>query len=365
MFKFLRKTGKSTSLVKYKTESGLVTLSPSIIKRYLVSGDPNRVSDQELMMFLKMCQYQRLNPFLREAYLIKYGDEAATMVTGKETFTKRAARSKVSNGFEAGITIKKGDEIIQRDGAMIYPGETLIGGWAKAYRKDWEKPAVASVSIDEYMKYKRDGKPMANWAKMPATMIRKVALVQALREAMPEEFGGLYSPEEMPIDESKLPEEPVQITKENIIVSEPAEPEVKAKKKTKVKKATEPKAETVTEPKTYKPTFKSNKDWWADYDWSKVNLDGIPPNRGYDKVKKKPKPSMEALKLYFYACEELPKEEVQPFFESITGKVKSWEYSYLDFKNIVTAIAEISEKDEQKIENDFEKYNERSENEKL
>jgi len=35
------------------------------------------------------------------------------------------------------------------------------------------------------------------------------------------------------------------------------------------------------------------------------------------------------------------------------------------YKNIVTAIAEISEKDEQKIENDFEKYNERSENEKL
>jgi hypothetical protein len=28
-------------------------------------------------------------------------------------------------------------------------------------------------------------------------MIRKVALVQALREAFPEDFGGLYSPEEM------------------------------------------------------------------------------------------------------------------------------------------------------------------------
>ena len=52
---------------------------------------------------------------------------------------------------------------------------------------------------------------MSNWQKMPATMIRKVALVQALREAIPEEFGGLYSPEEMPIDDSVLDDNPIEI----------------------------------------------------------------------------------------------------------------------------------------------------------
>ena len=52
---------------------------------------------------------------------------------------------------------------------------------------------------------------MTNWQKMPATMIRKVALVQALREAIPEEFGGLYSPEEMPIDDSTLDSTPVNV----------------------------------------------------------------------------------------------------------------------------------------------------------
>jgi hypothetical protein len=42
-------------------------------------------------------------------------------------------------------------------------------------------------------------------------MIRKVALVQALREAFPEDFGGMYSPEEMPVDTQTLPDNPVSL----------------------------------------------------------------------------------------------------------------------------------------------------------
>ena len=41
-------------------------------------------------------------------------------------------------------------------------------------------------------------------------------LVQALREAIPEEFSGLYSPEEMPVDDSQLDEEPITVDYEEI-----------------------------------------------------------------------------------------------------------------------------------------------------
>jgi hypothetical protein len=37
----------------------------------------------------------------------------------------------------------------------------------------------------------------SSWAKIPATMIRKVALVQALREAFPSDLGGCYDSAEM------------------------------------------------------------------------------------------------------------------------------------------------------------------------
>jgi len=199
-------------LVKYETDTGEVKLSYDIVKKYLVSGDPSRVTDQEVMMFINLCRYQKLNPFLREAYLIKFGNEPATLVTGKDTFTKRAAKSKLCAGYEAGVIVqKKNGEMEYRKGTLVAPNETLIGGWAKVYRKDWNVPLETSVSLQEYQRKTKEGKLMRNWEQMPATMIRKVALVQALREALPEEFQGLYSPEEMPVDDSKLEEKPVEV----------------------------------------------------------------------------------------------------------------------------------------------------------
>ncbi|KHO63383.1 phage recombination protein Bet [Thermoanaerobacter sp. YS13] len=199
-------------LVKYETDTGEVKLSYDIVKKYLVSGDPSKVTDQEVMMFINLCKYQKLNPFLREAYLIKFGNEPATLVTGKDTFTKRAAKSKLCAGYEAGVIVqKKNGEMEYRKGTLVAPNETLVGGWAKVYRKDWNVPLETSVSLQEYQRKTKDGRIFSNWANMPATMIRKVALVQALREALPEEFQGLYSPEEMPVDDSHLEEKPIEV----------------------------------------------------------------------------------------------------------------------------------------------------------
>jgi hypothetical protein len=134
------------------------------------------------------------------------------MVTGKDTFVKRAAKSKLCTGYEAGVIVQKEDGTVEyRKGALVLPKETLVGGWARVYRKDWNVPMEITVGLEEYQRYNSKGDLMTNWQKMPATMIRKVALVQALREAIPEEFGGLYSPEEMPIDDSKLDETPIKV----------------------------------------------------------------------------------------------------------------------------------------------------------
>jgi len=71
---------QKTALIEYDTDHGKVKLSPAIVKRYLVSGKAELVSDTEVIMFMQLCRYQGLNPFLREAYLIKYGSSPATMV---------------------------------------------------------------------------------------------------------------------------------------------------------------------------------------------------------------------------------------------------------------------------------------------
>lgn len=84
------------------------------------------------------------------------------------------------------------------------------GGWAKVFIKGRETPEYQSVSFDEYVGRKKDGTINSQWSKKPATMIRKVAVVQALREAFPDKFQGLYAQEEFPdVSDVKLDVEKV------------------------------------------------------------------------------------------------------------------------------------------------------------
>ena len=187
--------------VIYKCGEEEVKLSPAIIKKFLVNGNGN-VTDQEVIMFMNLCRYQHLNPFLREAYLIKFGSQPATIVTGKEAITKRAMRNTRYAGQQAGIVIFHGEsgELEYRPGSLLMKDEQLVGGWAKVYVKGYDVPIEAVVSFDEYVGTTKEGTINSQWSKKPATMIRKVALVQALREAFPEDLGGLYASEEMGVD---------------------------------------------------------------------------------------------------------------------------------------------------------------------
>lgn len=188
---------ENAQIVEYEANGELVKISPNMIRKYLVNGGGN-VSDGEVMMFMSLCKYQHLNPFLKEAYLIKYGNnDPATIVTGKDVFTKRADSNPNYNGKKAGvIVLKKDGTVEEREGSMVLPNEKLVGGWAKVFIKG-KGPEYQSVSFDEYVGRKKDGSLNSQWAKRPGTMIRKVAVVQALREAFPDRFQGLYASEEM------------------------------------------------------------------------------------------------------------------------------------------------------------------------
>ena len=211
-----------TSVVEYECGGEMVKLSPSIIRKYLVNGNGN-VTDQEIAMFLNLCRFQHLNPFLREAYLIKFGNQPATIATGKEAITKRAMRNPKYEGQVAGVVLWHNEvgELEYRTGALVMEGEQLVGGWAKVYVKGYQAPIEAVVSFQEYVGTKNDGTVNSQWSKRPATMIRKVALTQALREAFPEDLGGMYASEEMGLEFDETTMAPVDIQDPQVI-----EPEV-------------------------------------------------------------------------------------------------------------------------------------------
>ncbi len=93
--------------VNYETALGAVQLDAETVKQYLVKGNGN-VSDQEVFLFVKMCQAQRLNPFVTgEVYLIKFGSQPAQMVVGYDTYKRRADENPAHLYTESGIVVCK------------------------------------------------------------------------------------------------------------------------------------------------------------------------------------------------------------------------------------------------------------------
>ena len=202
--------------VSFDTAFGQVQITPDDVVRYLVKGGGN-VTEQEIKLFMELCKYQKLNPFVGEAYAIKFGNDFQ-MVVGYETYKRRAEENPEYVGRKSGIVVLRGDSVVQKEGTCLYPGEKLIGGWCRVFRKrNGEKEETyKEVGLEEY------DKKQANWKTKPCTMIEKVAVSQALRAAFPRDYEGLYTAEEV---------SPVQ-TKENadgsveVIDIPPAQPQV-------------------------------------------------------------------------------------------------------------------------------------------
>lgn len=177
-------------IVKFDDDSGQeITITPQDVVQTFCPTATN----QDVQLFLALCATKKLNPFTREAYLVKYGNAPAQIITARAAFQKRADMNPDFEGTEIGTVVLMPDGTIHyNNGEAYYPmaGQQLIGGWAKVYRKG-RKPYYTEVSLQEYDAGK------STWKKMPATMISKVAEVHALRNAFPNEFSGMYVMEEM------------------------------------------------------------------------------------------------------------------------------------------------------------------------
>lgn len=153
----------------------------------------DKATPQEVVFFMELCRSQRLNPFKREAFLVKYGSSPASMITAEVVFERRANAHPSYKGMEHGIVyLDANGNICKREGTATYKaaGEVLIGGWARVHRSD-RSDSYAEVSMDEY------NKNQSVWKTMPGAMIDKCARAVALRLAFPSDFQGMYISEEM------------------------------------------------------------------------------------------------------------------------------------------------------------------------
>lgn len=193
--------------VKFDVDGYEVKLTPKIVQEYIVGTDA-QITMQEFKLFTELCKVRKLNPFLKEAYCIKYGNKPAQIVVGKDAVLKRAIENPSYDGVESGIIVfnSENGKITERPGCFKMPNEELVGGWARVYRKDWGHPTYCSVSFDEVAQRKSDGSMNTMWSGKGATMVEKVAKIRALRETFIEQLGGMYEAEEMGVEISETAE---------------------------------------------------------------------------------------------------------------------------------------------------------------
>lgn len=191
-----KKDDKGVEFVPFGA-SNPIRLSAAMVSAFIAvpTRSGKLPTERDCVRFIMLCQGKRANPFEGDCYLIGYDNSDGTatfsMVCGVDLFLKRAEQSDDYDGYEAGVIVKSGESTVERQGAMVYDGEKILGAWCKVYRKNQTHPTYKSVKFDTF----NTGK--SRWAKDPGGMITKVAVSQAHREAYPTALGGLYSQEEM------------------------------------------------------------------------------------------------------------------------------------------------------------------------
>jgi len=219
---------KNNDLVVVETNGKKFELTHTDVKKYICE----KATEKEIHVFLQICKAQNLNPFIREAYLIKYNDRSpATIVVGKETFLKRAMKSAKYSGH-----------VVECEGSVDKKNfrDSDMTATAKVHMNGFAVPITVTVDYVEYVGVKKDyhsgvEAPNSMWKSKPKTMLKKVALMQALREAFPDDCGGLYEVTEInSIDEAEAPLPTGVIVKEPIV--EKKETKAKKTKKKRLKK---------------------------------------------------------------------------------------------------------------------------------
>ena len=152
-----------------------------LIKQQIAPG----TTDSELKLFLYQCKRTGLDPLVRQIYAIRRGDKM-TIQTSIDGFRVIAERSKKYAG--------------QDEPEFAYnPDGSLLSCKVRVYRWRLGQRYQASVGVAFWNEYVQayNGKPSGLWAKMPHTMLSKVAEALALRKAFPQDLSGIYTADEM------------------------------------------------------------------------------------------------------------------------------------------------------------------------
>jgi phage recombination protein Bet len=165
---------------------------------------PN-ASEKQIKFFLKFCVFEGLNPFKNEVYYIpfknKNGATDYAIVTGIDTFRKRASRHPRYAGHQTGIILQTPSGTFRYgEGEFQADNEVLVGAWSDCYLQGVAHPFRDTVKLADY------DKELNVWQTHKALMISKVCEAHALKKHFPEAFADMSTTEGTVMTEADFPD---------------------------------------------------------------------------------------------------------------------------------------------------------------
>jgi phage recombination protein Bet len=173
------------------------------------------LTDNEFNILVGIGKSTGLNPYLREIWAVKYGEAPASIFIGRDGYRK-SAQANADYDYHIPDAVYSNDTFTVEDGVVkhtytLSERGSLVGAYCTVKRKSASKASFTYVEFAEYYQgYKNPdgtikqkqykGKTYASkptlWDTKPATMIKKVAEAQGLRQTFQELFAGTYDESE-------------------------------------------------------------------------------------------------------------------------------------------------------------------------